>query len=54
MKPIFIIRLANGPYRGRITRDFQTQLYKTCGVRCVVLMAFTEERKEGIKVQTCM
>ena len=53
-KLMYIIRLANGPYRGRIARDFQTQLYKTCGVRCVVLMAFMEERKEGIKVRTCM
>jgi hypothetical protein len=29
--------------RGRIVRDFQKQLYTMCGVRCVVLSAYTHE-----------
>ena len=45
VKLIGILRLAKGSYRSWIARDFQTQLYKACGVRCIVLMAFTEKNK---------
>ena len=36
-------RMATAAIRGRIIRDFQTQLYKTCGVRTIVLLAYAKE-----------
>ncbi|KAH9032407.1 hypothetical protein EDB83DRAFT_2319161 [Lactarius deliciosus] len=38
-------KMASAGVRGRIVRDFQTQLYKTCGVRCIVLIA--SEKADG-------
>jgi hypothetical protein len=35
--------MASAVIRGRIVRDFQTQLYKTCGVRSAVLLAYEKE-----------
>jgi hypothetical protein len=44
-----IPRMATSAIRGRIVRDFQTQLYKTCGVRTIVLLAYgTEDGKPQI------
>jgi hypothetical protein len=40
-----LFRMASAPFRARIVRDFQTQLYKTCGMRSVVLVAY--EDKDG-------
>ena len=37
--------MASAGIRGWIVQDFQTQLYKTCGVRCVVLIA--SEKEDG-------
>ncbi|KAH9008446.1 hypothetical protein EDB84DRAFT_1446927 [Lactarius hengduanensis] len=37
--------MAQATFRGRIVRDFQTQLFKTCGVRSIVLVAY--EDKDG-------
>ncbi len=31
--------------RSRIIRDFQTQLYNTCGVRSLVLTSFADEQQ---------
>jgi hypothetical protein len=33
---------------GRVIRDFQTQLYKTCGVRTLVLTAHKDEEEHTI------
>jgi hypothetical protein len=38
-----LIRMANTAYRRRIIRDFQTQLFKTCGIRSIVLVAYEDE-----------
>ncbi|KAH9009513.1 hypothetical protein EDB83DRAFT_2322736 [Lactarius deliciosus] len=38
-------KMASAGVRGQIVRDFQTQLYKTCGVRCIVLIA--SEKADG-------
>ncbi|KAH9017443.1 hypothetical protein EDB84DRAFT_1566833 [Lactarius hengduanensis] len=38
-------KMARATFRGRIVRDFQTQLFKTCGVRSIVLVAY--EDKDG-------
>ncbi|KAH9007560.1 hypothetical protein EDB84DRAFT_1447435 [Lactarius hengduanensis] len=38
-------KMASAGIRGRIVRDFQTQLFKTCGVRCIVLIA--SEKEDG-------
>jgi hypothetical protein len=42
---IHSFRMASAAFRRRIVRDFQTQLYKTCGMRSVVLVAY--EDKDG-------
>jgi hypothetical protein len=36
-------RMASAVIRRRIVRDFQTQLYRTCGVRSAVLIAYGKE-----------
>ncbi|KAH9009125.1 hypothetical protein EDB84DRAFT_1571484 [Lactarius hengduanensis] len=36
-------KMASAAIRGRIVRDFQTQLYRTCGARCIVLLAYQKE-----------
>ncbi|KAH9010972.1 hypothetical protein EDB85DRAFT_2160497 [Lactarius pseudohatsudake] len=36
-------KMAQAAYRGRIVRDFQTQLFKTCGMRSVVLVAYADK-----------
>lgn len=36
-------RMANAGYRRRIIRDFQTQLYKMCGMRSVILVAYEDD-----------
>jgi hypothetical protein len=38
-------RMAQAAFRGRIIRDFQTQLFRTCGMRSIVLVAY--EDKDG-------
>ncbi|KAH9014686.1 hypothetical protein EDB85DRAFT_2157246 [Lactarius pseudohatsudake] len=38
-------KMARATFRGHIVRDFQTQLFKTCGVRSIVLVAY--EDKDG-------
>ena len=43
--------MASAAYRSRIVKDFQTQLFKTCGVRSIVLLAY--EDKDG-NVKACM
>ena len=43
--------MATAAYRRRMVWDFQTQLYKTCGIRSVVLVAYPEESGT---VRTCM
>jgi hypothetical protein len=40
-----LCRMASAAFRSRIVRDFQTQLFKTCGMRSVVLVAY--EDKDG-------
>ena len=35
--------MASATIRGRIIRDFQTQLYQTCGIRSFVFLAFASE-----------
>jgi hypothetical protein len=40
---IHLLRMASATIRGRLVRDFQTQLYKTCGVRTIVLLAYAKE-----------
>ena len=35
--------MANAAYRRRIIWDFQTQLYKTCGMRSTILVAYEDE-----------
>jgi hypothetical protein len=40
---INMVRMASAPYWRRIVRDFQTQLYKTCGVCSVVLVAYLDD-----------
>jgi hypothetical protein len=35
--------MATAEIRGRIVRDFQTQLYRACGVRSIVLLAYGKE-----------
>jgi len=35
--------MASASIRGRIIRDFQTQLYRTCGVRSMVFLAYGKE-----------
>jgi hypothetical protein len=32
--------------KSRIIRDFSTQLYRTCGIRCIVLLAYQDEDGE--------
>jgi hypothetical protein len=32
----------------KIVRDFQTQLFKICGIRCIVLTAHGHENKQVI------
>ena len=41
---IYRCRMANAGYRRRIIRDFQTQLYKTCGMRSTILVAYEDEK----------
>ncbi|KAH9012689.1 hypothetical protein EDB85DRAFT_2158821 [Lactarius pseudohatsudake] len=36
-------KMASAAIRGRIVRDFQTQLYRTCGARSIVLLAYQKE-----------
>lgn len=36
-------RMASATIRGRLIREFQTQLYRTCGVRTIVLVAYAKE-----------
>ncbi|KAH8990031.1 hypothetical protein EDB86DRAFT_3193778 [Lactarius hatsudake] len=36
-------KMASAAIRGRIVRDFQTQLYRTCGARSIVLLAYENE-----------
>ncbi|KAH9009400.1 hypothetical protein EDB85DRAFT_1903087 [Lactarius pseudohatsudake] len=36
-------KMASAAIRGRIVRDFQTQLYRTCGAHCIVLLAYQKE-----------
>ncbi|KAH9035919.1 hypothetical protein EDB85DRAFT_1889093 [Lactarius pseudohatsudake] len=36
-------KMAQAAYRGWIVRDFQTQLFKTCGMRSVVLVAYANK-----------
>ncbi|KAH9012165.1 hypothetical protein EDB85DRAFT_2159239 [Lactarius pseudohatsudake] len=36
-------KMAQAKFRGRIVRDFQTQLFKTCGMRSVVLVAYADK-----------
>jgi hypothetical protein len=35
--------MASAAIRGRIIRDFQTQLYRTCGIRTTIFLAFAGE-----------
>lgn len=35
--------MASASYRARMVRDFQTQLFKTCGMRSVVLVGYQDE-----------
>jgi hypothetical protein len=48
---IHMVRMASAPYRHRIVRDLQTQLYKTCGVHSVMLVAYPDESRH---VMACM
>ena len=41
---IYLFRMANAGYRRRIIRDFQIQLYKTCGMRSTILVAYEDEK----------
>jgi hypothetical protein len=50
-KLIHMFRMATAAYRCRIVRDFQAQLYKTCGMHSVVLVAFPDESGT---VRACM
>ncbi|KAH8982114.1 hypothetical protein EDB86DRAFT_3086427 [Lactarius hatsudake] len=36
-------KMAQAAFRGRIVRDFQTQLFKTCGMRSIVLVAYADK-----------
>ncbi|KAH9016359.1 hypothetical protein EDB84DRAFT_1567252 [Lactarius hengduanensis] len=36
-------KMASAAIRGQIVRDFQTQLYRTCGARSIVLLAYQKE-----------
>ncbi|KAH9062594.1 hypothetical protein EDB83DRAFT_2315452 [Lactarius deliciosus] len=36
-------KMAQATIRGRIVRDFQTQLFKTCGMRSIVLVAYADK-----------
>jgi hypothetical protein len=36
-------RMATAAVRGRIIRDFQSQLYKTCGIRTIVVLTYADE-----------
>jgi hypothetical protein len=38
--------MASAEIQGRIVRGFQTQVYKTCGVRSIVLMAYKKEHRD--------
>ena len=40
---IHLFRMANAGYRHRIIQDFQTQLYRTCGMRSTILVAYEDE-----------
>jgi hypothetical protein len=40
---MYLFRMASAAYRGQIVRDFQTQLFKICGVQSVVLVAYEDE-----------
>ncbi|KAN0134641.1 hypothetical protein V8E53_007426 [Lactarius tabidus] len=44
-------KMASAAYRRRMVRDFQTQLYKTCGIHSVVLLAYADESG---RVLACM
>ena len=44
-------RMANAGYRRQIIRDFQTQLYKTCGMRSTILVAYEDEKGN---IRACM
>jgi hypothetical protein len=35
--------MASASIRGRIIQDFQTQMYRTCGVRSIVFIAYQKE-----------
>ncbi|KAI9432718.1 hypothetical protein H4582DRAFT_2083108 [Lactarius indigo] len=35
-------KMAQAKFRSRIVRDFQTQLFKTCGMRSIVLVAYAD------------
>ncbi len=42
--PLIILpRMASGVIHGQILWDFQTQMYKMCGVCCIVLIAYEKE-----------
>ena len=50
---VHLSRMASAPIRCWIIRDFQTQLYKTCGMQSVVLVAY--EGKDGhVKASMCV
>ena len=48
---IHLFRMANAGYRRRIIRDFQTQLYRTCGMRSAILIAYEDEKGN---IRACM
>ena len=43
--------MANAGYRRRIIQDFQTQLYRTCGMRSAILIAYEDEKGN---IRACM
>ena len=43
--------MANAGYRCRIVRDFQIQLYKICGMRSTILVAYEDEKGN---IHACM
>ena len=49
LMPLF--RMANAGYRRRIVRDFQTQLYKACGMRSIILVAYEDDARN---IRACL
>ncbi|KAI9437098.1 hypothetical protein BJY52DRAFT_1230222 [Lactarius psammicola] len=39
---------------GKIIQDFQAQLFKTCGIQCVVLTAYEHENGRTLSISTCI